>query len=317
MNFKAGFVGVVGLPNAGKSTLVNGLIKEKVSIVTSKPQTTRRRGLGIVNTNQSQIVFVDAPGFLGRIEKRHENKGPSKTPQTPDRLHLFIQKETEDIINNSDGLLLVLNIDEKKKERLDELIDLVAFSNKPWAVLISKTDIKKKFHRILMLEEQLKPYNVPIFCFSSKKETSKSYSQILKICEGLIPESPAPLYDVDFYTTDSVRQLASEFIREQCFVYLHDEIPFGLAVVILQFDESQIDESQKGLIKIFAEIWVEKENHMAIVVGQKGATIKKIGSHARKNIEKLVDKKVFIDLKVKFRKWGQNQKLMKELGYVV
>ncbi len=298
--FRAGFVGVVGLPNAGKSTLVNILTQEKVSIVTDKPQTTRRRVLGIVNGENSQIVLVDSPGLIRCKENDR------------DMLKCFIEEESEDVIKDVDGILLLLNIDEKEKSNLELMIDLVVKSGKPWAALISKVDIKAKAHRVMMLREKLSSYGVPVLSVSGKKSSNNLVRDILIFCEELIPKSPGPLYGEDIYTLDSVRNMVSEFIREQCFMHLYDEVPFGLAVTVIKFDESRED-----LIKVHAQILIEKENHRPIIVGKGGSTIKKIGTYARSNIEKLVGKKVFLDLKVKVHRWSKNKNVMKELGYAV
>ena len=298
-DFKAGFIGVVGMPNAGKSTLVNILTQEKVSIVTEKPQTTRRRVLGIVNRAQSQQIFVDAPGFI----KVKDNE--------KDDLNRFIEFEARSVVEESDVLLVLLNVDEKFRENLEAMVNLALESAKPWIAVISKTDIKSKSHRGMILREWLSSYDVPIISISNKKPSSSLRQEILSVCEERLPESPAPLYGEDIYTSHSVRDIVAELIREQCFMHLYDEVPFALAVNIVNFDES----SDK-IIKIYAEILVEKENHRPIVIGKGGSVIKKIGTHSRTNIEKMVDKKVFLDLKVKVHRWSQNSRLMKELGYV-
>lgn len=295
-NYRAGFVGLIGLPNSGKSTLMNSVVGEKVSIVSNKPQTTRRRMLGVVNRPDFQAVIVDAPGVVSA------KKG----------LHEFLHQEALDVIKNSDALICVLNIDEKDPERLNEMVKLVEESKKPWMVVIHKTDLPF-IHRPQMLRKELESKGVPILSGSSNdKELSEDLTrQILDHLPQMLPKSESPLYLDDLYTPSTIRELAVEIIREKCFESIHQEIPFGMAVRLLMFDESS-----PKLTKIYCEILVSKENHVSIVVGRKAQTIKEIGMKARKEIEALTGAKVFLDLKVSaYKNWDRSSMVMKELGY--
>jgi len=251
-NFKAGFLGLIGQPNAGKSSLLNFLVKEKVSIVTSKPQTTRRRIMGVWTADEGQIVFVDAPGLV----------------KSTSGLNNFLEREAHDVIRSSDAVIAVLSLDEATAERNEEILDLVAKSKKPWIGIVTKTDLKDMEH---------------------------------------------PLYDSEMYTTENVRDLAEEIIREKCFESLNYEVPYQIAVQIRKFDE----EAQP-CPKIYADIMVSKDSHKPIVIGKGAENIKKIGQLSRKEIEALMGEKIFLDLKVTVKEnWFENKQTLKELKYVV
>lgn len=296
MNYRAGFVGLIGLPNSGKSTIMNALVGEKVSIVTSKPQTTRRRMMGLLTAKDYQIIFVDAPGVV----------------KAKSGLNMFLAEEAEDVISQSDVLVAVLNIDEKNAERLDEIIKLVKDSRKPWMAVIQKTDLPQ-VHRPQILREKLTEMGVPVVSGSALREPKALAELMLEEVVKLLPEADAPLYDSELYTLTSTRDLCCEIIREKCFENLHQEVPFGLAVKILKFIE---DEGRT--IKVYAEILVAKDNHRPIVIGREGTILKKIGTEARKEMEKLTGRKIYLDLHVASKvDWQKNPGLMKELGYVL
>ncbi len=297
MSYRAGFVGIVGLPNAGKSTLMNFLVKEKVSIVSSKPQTTRRRVLGIYSCPEGQLVFVDSPGMI---------------PSTSG-LNGFIAKEAEEVIRESDALMLLLSLDTATPEEAQKLVDMTASSHKPWIGIISKYDLQEKIHRHLVLKTMIeekggKCYNIS--CVkeyeSQKQERTDLLAELLK----MVPLSPTPLHDVELFTPETLRTLAGEIIREKCFEFLHEEIPYQIAVRPILFNEGE------KMPHLAYEILVGKENHKSIVIGKGGASLKKIGTEARKEIEKLMGEKIFLELKVGYKKdWQKDPRLMKELGY--
>lgn len=295
---KAGFVGLIGLPNSGKSTLMNFLIQEKVSIVTPRPQTTRRRVHGIHNSPEAQLVFVDAPGLV------------SSRPGLFD----FLAKEAEEVISESDVLIAVLSLDLKSSEEAKSVIDLVKKSGKPWMAVINKTDLDQFAHRALILKDMLKGLNVPVLSISCTKNDSiqkEDRKILLAEIQSLLPESPAPLYDPELYTTESLRDLACEIVREKCFLNLKDEVPYTIAVRPIEFKEDAAP-----VPRISLEILVSKENHKGIVIGKGGLLLKKIGQEARQEIEKMMNQKVFLGLKVASREdWFKNNRIMKELGY--
>lgn len=300
MSYKAGFIGLIGQPNAGKSTLMNFLVSEKVSIVSAKPQTTRRRILGIWSTDAGQVVFVDAPGVI------RADKG----------LNGFLAQEAEDVIRSSDALIAVVSVDEEKPEDAERVIEMVAKSGKPWLGVITKTDITEKAHRLMILKKMIEDKNgkslsISVNALKKDAEAAEDREAILIELLSLLPDSPAPLYDIELFTNENVREMVAELIREKCFELLHHEVPYSLAVRILKFDE------EGPIPKIYAEIIVSKENHKAIVIGKQASLIKQIGVESRKEIEKLLGDKVFLDLKVLSKpEWFDNKRVMKELGYV-
>ncbi len=293
--FKVGYVGVIGFPNSGKSTLVNALIGEKVSIVSSKPQTTRKRVKGIATGSNYQMIFLDAPGIV----------------KAQSGLNQFIQQEYESVIEESDILIATLNIDEKDPDKLKSIVELCVESKKPWIPVITKKDISAKKHRVQILRDQLAQYN-PIAVSSDKNPEDAKQLLLEKLIE-VLPAGESPLYFDDIYTTQNLREMCEEIVREKCFHFLHQEIPFGLAVKVNKFDESN-----PKLIKIYADIILSKPNHQSIVIGEKASNLKRIGQSARIEMENLLATKVFLDLHVKVRKnWMKQSNWMKEFGYEI
>jgi GTP-binding protein Era len=299
MNYKAGFVGLIGLPNAGKSTLLNVLVQQKLSIVTSKPQTTRRRVLGVETFTSSQVIIVDAPGVV------EASRG----------LNAFLQKEAQNVIGESDVLVAVLSIDEERKENLERIIQLVSTANKPWFYVITKVDLAHYFHRKEQIKSDLKEKypEVKGIEFSNQwgKDLESFRADFFALALASLPTMPCPLYDPEIYTPHSTRELVAEIVREKCFELLSHELPYQIAVRIRSFDE------QEKLVRIEADILVGKENHKAMVIGSGGAKIKQIGQAARADIEAMLDHPCFLNLTVVVREnWMENRLIMKELGYV-
>lgn len=294
--FKAGFVGLVGHPNAGKSSFLNRVVDQKIAAVTPKPQTTRRRVLGIVTNEESQIVFVDAPGLV----------------KTSTGINPFLQKELQSVIEESDVLLAIVSLDTEIPEMVDEILDMVAYQKKPWAVFINKTDLQEKAHRLGKIIEKIELRQGTYFVGTCAHEEGVPKDKILEFCRSHLPENPGPLYDSEIFTPHTMRELAVEFVREKCFETLDKELPYQMAVRIIKYDETDT------IPKISFEILVSKETHKGIVIGKGGATLKKIGTEARKAIEEMVGSKVFIQFHVSIRpQWMKNEKMMEELGYVL
>lgn len=297
MSYKSGFVGLIGQPNAGKSTLMNYLIEQKVSIVTPKPQTTRRRVLGIQNTDKAQIVFIDAPGLV-KAEKG---------------LNAFLEKEAYDVVKESDVIIAVLSIDEKGSDSILKVLDIVKTSKKPWLGLITKTDVSDKAHRILIIKDMIELAGGKCIQVSCLKDGKEGRESVLNAIIEVLPESEAPLYDKELYTTENVRDLVAEIIREKCFDNLTHELPYQLAVQIRKFDEEA-----KPCPHIYADVIVAKDSHKPIVVGKKASVIKKIGQESRLEIEKMMGEKIFLELNVVVREdWFEKSQYMKELGYII
>lgn len=297
MAFKAGFLGLIGQPNAGKSSLMNYLIDQKVSIVTAKPQTTRRRILGIHTDKNAQIIFIDAPGIV-KAEKG---------------LNAFLEKEAMDVMGESDAILAVLSIDEKDAEGNLKILDLVKTAKKPWFAVITKTDIGEKAHRILIIKNMVEAAGGRSMQISILKDGKEGREELLAKVGALLPEANAPLYDDELYTTENVKDLVAEIVREKCFEHLSQELPYQMAVQVRKFDENA-----KPCPKIYVDVMVGKESHKPIVVGQGAQVIKKISQESRIEVEKLMDQKVFLELNVVVKEnWYEHLQTMKELGYVI
>lgn len=299
MSYRAGYCGLIGLPNAGKSSLMNWLVREKLSIVTAKPQTTRRRVLGLWSVDDAQVVFVDAPGLI----------------RSEAGLNAFLQKEAEDVIAGSDALLFVLNVDQKEKENIENVIALAAKTDKPKAFIVQKIDLMALDHRRTMIKGLIREKFPDAKIFEVSVQPGRDSDPPEAIREWALahmPAAKAPLYDPEYSTPHTLRELAVEFVREKCFEHLEQEVPFGIAVRIMKFEEAG------DLDRITAEILVARESHKAIVIGKGAAKIKEIGTQARKAMEKAFERKIFLELHVRVQEdWEKNPRLMKEFGYVV
>lgn len=295
--YRAGFLGVIGQPNAGKSSLVNFLVREKVSIVSAKPQTTRRRVLGLWSSHEGQIVFVDAPGVI----------------DAESGLNGFLAQEAKDVIESSDALVAVVSVDEKSKDDALKVVEMVSAAKKPWIGVITKTDLTEKVHRVLAIKEMIESRGGKALQVSVKNDDEEDREALLLEFLQLLPESPQPLFDIELFTTENTRDLAEEIIREKIFENVEQELPYSMAVRIIKFDENA-----KPCPKIFADIIVAKENHKAMVIGKKAELLKTIGMAARKEIEKMMGEKIYLELNVQYREnWHKNKRMMKELGYVL
>jgi GTPase len=225
-------------------------------------------------------------------------------------LNHFLMEEAQDIVSKSDVLLAVLNIDERNLDNLKSVIEIARTSGKPWIAIIHKTDLPQ-LHRPEILKDELKKIGVRVIGGSSVKSSAEFQAQIIEELLPLLPEADGPIYDKELFTPASERDLCAEIIREKCFETLHQEIPFGTAVRILSFTEKEGE-----VPRIHAEILVSKPNHLSIVVGREARVIKQIGVDARKDIEKLLQRKVYLHLEVLAAKnWYKNPKMMKDLGY--
>ncbi len=300
-SYFAGMVGIIGLPNAGKSTFLNNVVKDKIAIVSPKPQTTRRRQLGIVNcttgTAPGQIAFIDTPGLVP------EEKG----------LFQYLHKEAKQVAEEADALLVMVSLDSPSKKDVFGLIEFVEATKKPWVMAISKVDLKEHFQRKLILENIAKEKNVPCFQLGLSDDDRNQSEEVLEALVKILPPSAAPLFDPEIMTTSTLRELAGEIVREKCLLLLRDEVPYGMATHVQKFDEAD-----PKITKIAIDLWVAKPNHKAIVIGKKGETLKEIGTQARKDIEALLGNKVFLELHVLVKEmWQEKSHWMNDLGYKV
>ena len=288
---KAGFVNIVGNPNVGKSTLMNQLVGERISIATFKAQTTRHRIMGIVNTDDMQIVFSDTPGVLKPNYKMQE----------------LMLAFSESALADADVLLYVTDVVENPEKNTD-FLEKVRQMSIPVLLLINKIDqsdqkslgdIVAKWHSLLPAAEIL-----PI---SAKNKFG--VDMLLKRIKELLPESPA-YFDKDQLTDKPARFFVSEIIREKILLYYDKEIPYSVEVRVESFKESA------SSIHIRAIIYVERDSQKGIIIGHQGVALKKVGSESRKALERFFDKKVFLETYVKVDKdWRNSEKELDSFGY--
>lgn len=289
----SGFIAVLGKPNVGKSTLINTLVGEKVSIVSHKPQTTRNKILGIMNGQGYQAVFIDTPGL-------HKAKNA---------LSEYMMKSAESSIDGVDAVIYVLACDKEADKYDEEKIRAFAKSDKPFVLLLNKCDIVDKE----VIPERIAGYKgvegidaiIPI-----SAKTGKGTDTLKEVIVGLLPEGNA-YFDEDAYTDKSLRFMAAEIIREKSLYNLSDEIPYGIGVSINKFAVNE-----RGLTEIDADIVCEKKAHKPIIIGKGGAMMKKIATASRYELEKLIDGKVFLTLWVRVKEdWRDSDFLLNQLGY--
>ena len=288
---KSGFVNIVGNPNVGKSTLMNRLVGERLSIITSKAQTTRHRIMGIVNTEDMQIVYSDTPGVLRPNYKLQESMlNFSESALGDADVLLYVTDVVETVDKNSDFLrrvermecpvlLLINKIDQTNQEALEKLVDV-------WKELLPKAEI------------------IPISALSNF-----NVDYVKRRVEELMPESP-PYFEKDALTDKPARFFVTEIIREKILLYYQKEVPYSVEVVVESFKESE------KMIHIKALIIVERDSQKGIIIGHQGQALKKVGAVARKDIERFFDKKVFLEMFVKVEKdWRNRDNLLRNFGY--
>lgn len=288
---KAGFVNIVGNPNVGKSTLMNQLVGERISIATFKAQTTRHRIMGIVNTDDMQIVFSDTPGVLKPNYKMQE----------------MMLAFSESALADADVLLYVTDVIENPEKNM-EFLEKVKKMQIPVLLLINKIDQSdpKKLGDIVEKWHSLLP-NAEILPISAKNKFGTD--MLLKRIKGLLPESPA-FFDKDQLTDKPARFFVSEIIREKILLYYDKEIPYSVEVRVERFKE---DEKR---IHINAVIYVERDSQKGIIIGHQGIALKKVNTESRKALEKFFDKKIFLETFVKVDKdWRSSQRELDAFGY--
>ena len=288
---KAGFVNIVGNPNVGKSTLMNQLVGERIYIATFKAQTTRHRIMGIVNTDDMQIVFSDTPGVLKPNYKMQE----------------MMLAFSESALADADVLLYVTDVVENPEKNM-EFLEKVQKMNIPVLLLINKIDQsnQKDLGNIVMKWHSLLP-NAEILPISAKNKFG--VDMLLKRIKELLPESPA-YFDKDQLTDKPARFFVSEIIREKILLYYDKEIPYSVEVKVESFKEGEKS------INIRAIIFVERDSQKGIIIGHQGVALKKVGSESRKALEKFFGKKVFLETFVKVDKdWRSSEKELDSFGY--
>jgi len=289
--FKSGFIAVIGKPNVGKSTLINAVVGEKVAITSPKPQTTRNKILGIKNGEDYQMIFVDTPGiYNGKSE-----------------LAKFLQKSTETATSGVDAIVILL--DAGKVNQVDyDLISKHEKAEVPVFVVVNKIDISS-YEKLYPVLAKLNEYKYVKKFITLSALRKRNIDELVSTLYEELPEGPA-YYERDIFTDKNLRFMVSEIIREKALLFLQEEIPHGLAVDIILYNET------KKSTKISAEIICESDRHKQIIIGKGGLMLKKIGTSAREEIEKLTGTSVMLELFVKVKPgWKENKNLLSELGY--
>lgn len=295
-NFKSGYVSVVGRPNVGKSTLLNAIIGEKISAISSKPQTTRQNITFIHTDDDSQIIFLDTPGI-----QRPKNK-----------LDEFMLTESKESINEADVITYIVDTSKKIGKAERSIIDILKeYEGKlPIILLINKVDTIKKDELLEIISMYAKEeiFNEIIPISAMKNDGVDIYIETLK--KYL---KPGPMYyPEDMITDKNERFIVAEIIREKGLRYLNEEVPHGLAISIEKFKKRE----DKNIYDIEANIYVERDSHKGILIGKSGSMLKRIGTEAREDAERLLDGKVNLQIWVKVEKnWRERDNLVKRFGY--
>lgn len=294
---KSGFVNIIGQPNVGKSTLMNALVGEQMSIITNKPQTTRHRILGIVSDENYQIVFSDTPGIV---------RDPSY------KMHEAMNRYVSTTFEDADVMLFVTSVEEQYSKG-DPIMEQLAKVEVPLFLVINKIDATNEERVIELINFWKKQVTftetIPISALE-KQNTE----QLLQLILQYLQEGPV-YYPKDQLTDRPERFFVSEIIREKILILYQQEVPYSCEVVVIAFQE---DETKTGepLIRIGAEIYVARKTQKAIIIGKNGSAIKQLGTDARKSIEAFLEKKVFLELHVKIKdNWRDDERMLRHFGY--
>jgi len=292
--FKSGFVAIVGAPNVGKSTLLNQCLGEKVAITSEKPQTTRNRILGVAHLPQAQLIFLDTPGI-------HRAKGP---------LNVRIVEVALKVVESVDLVVLMADAASPQKAAHDMILRVLRKKNLPVVLAVNKIDLVKKERLLPLIDQWQKAYPFEAIVPMSALEGTQ-VDQLVTEMVKLLPEGPK-YYPDDSLTDMPERFIAAEMIREKVFRLTGEEIPYAVAVTVESFRE----RPGKDLIDIQATIHVEKETQKPIIIGKGAKMLKRIGTHAREDIERMVGCKVFLKLFVRVQKnWTRDAKVIRRFGY--
>ena len=290
---RAGFVNIVGNPNVGKSTLSNLLVGEKLSIITSKAQTTRHRIMGIVNGEDYQIVFSDTPGVLKPKFRLQES---------------MLEYSTGALVD-ADILLYVTDVIESPTKN-QEFLDKVAREKIPIVLVINKIDLLKGQDELVALVERWKELLPTAEVYPTSALVNFNVDQLMKRIIELLPESP-PYFGKDALTDRNARFFVTEIIREKILLTYDKEVPYATQVLVEKFDETDTE------IHIMAVVYVERESQKGIIIGHQGRKLNHVGIDARKDIEKFFEKHVFLQLYVKVEKdWRNQEKKLRAFGYI-
>jgi GTP-binding protein Era len=293
-DFKSGFVAIVGAPNVGKSTLLNQMLGEKISITSKKPQTTRNRIIGIVHRPHSQLIFIDTPG-IHRAERA---------------LNIRIVDVALSALRDVDVVLVMIDVANPDPDSEAFLVKKLKKQKQPVVLALNKIDLVAKRTLLSIIDNWSKSYAfeavIPVSAILGDQ-----IDELLDAMEALLPESP-PLYPDQALTDMPERFIAGEMIREKVFRLTGQEIPYSTAVTVESFSE----EKRGGLVKIHATIHVERASQKGMIIGKHGTRLKMIGTEARKEIERMVGTKVYLKLFVRVHKnWSKDTKALRKFGY--
>ena len=298
---KSGLVALVGRPNAGKSTLLNHLVGQKLAIISDKPQTTRNRIVGVRNiASKGQIVFLDTPGIHKPLH----------------RLNVRMVDAAIDTFSEVDVIAVVIDASEPSGGGDRFLLDLVKKSKTPRVLVLNKVDLIPKQNLLPRLVEFEKEGFADLVPVSAK--TGENVDRLEDVLLSHLPEGD-PIYPEDYLTDQPERFFVAELVREQVLQQTRDELPFSTAVVVDKFEEpdpsTPLRAGAKGLMRLYCTILVERESQKPILVGKAGSMIKAIGTAARKELEKFFDARVFLDLHIKVREgWREDERVLDSLG---
>ncbi|MFM7585523.1 MAG: GTPase Era [Bacteroidota bacterium] len=291
-NHKAGFISLLGLPNAGKSTLMNALVGERLSIITPKAQTTRHRIIGILSGDGYQLVFSDTPGYL---ESAHG-------------LHQMMMRYVDSALKDADIVLLLVDVSKPPAKEADPYRKQIIDAAESLIVLFNKTDLLNPEERGVKLQEWRDQFpDQEIMELSAVTGAGKD--ELMQALLSRIPECPA-YYDPDELTDKSERFIAAEIIREKIFLNYRQEVPYSTEVMIERFKDDD------GLLRIEAMVYVERESQKGIIIGAGGSGLKTVGTEARKDMEAFWQQKIFLTIRVKVRpNWRNDPRQLRYFGY--
>lgn len=288
-----GYIALVGRPNVGKSTLLNRLLGQKISITSSKPQTTRHRVLGINTTGTHQFVYVDTPGMQDKTQKA---------------INRMMNKAVSYAIHDVDIIVFLVDPDEWREED-ERVLGMIKKASVPVILVINKVDrIKDKAALLPVIDKLQSQHDFHSVIPLSAKDGS-NVEALQQSFKALLPKGPHLFYN-DQVTDRSEKFLVSEYIREKIFRLTGQELPYAITVEIEKMKE------EKGMMRIHALIWVDKESHKRMIIGKKGEKLKSVGQSARLDIEKMLNKKVYLALWVKVKQgWSDDERFLNQLGY--
>ena len=291
---KSGFVTIVGRPNTGKSTLLNSIIKEKIAIISPKPQTTRNLVQGIYNEDDTQIVFVDTPGIHKPVDK----------------LGVALNAQSYYSINDVDVILLVVDASVPFGKGDKFIIDKLADIKKPVFLILNKIDKLSEEQILLKINEYKDLYEFrEIIPLSALK--NDNIDRLIKVLKDYLPDNVKYFMDGETTTAEMDFRL-SELVREKIFIHTNDEVPHSISCKLIGYEEG------KDIVKVYVDIIVDRDSLRKIIVGHNGSMIKNIGHEARIDMEELLGKKVYLELYCKtIKKWREKEKYIKDLGYLL